>query len=145
MLPQPSMDLPSPFADPTLLLNHGSSAAATEATQPALQISIRGPFSGSISALALQIKASVQPLQLLYQPSCFARLAAILAGPGGESRTAELLEVISELESPEVRALCTAELALRGAFSPAISFEVRHLFHTSMTWFFEACGWRDYQ
>ena len=130
------MDLPSPFADPqaSLLLNHASSTppAADLEVAPALQVSIRGPLkqsgSGSQSE-AMQTRVLIQPLQLLYQPLCLARMAAVLASPAKKDATTEMLEVISALESPGVQAFSIAELACSSGPLPSFSLEVCHPAH----------------
>ena len=131
MVPLPSMDLPSPFADPlsSFLLGHDSSKTPQEAAsaEPALHISMKGPSADTISdrsSRAPILKVIVQPLQLSYQPACFARLAQILASSAGRSHAQELLGVISSLESPQIRALSTAELALDSPSLPELSLEV---------------------
>jgi len=140
MAPQPSMDIPSPSAEfqNPFLLSHSDAVPAPEAgdTDPALHVTIRGPPSKSSSgnfSEVMQIKVLIQPLQLLYQPACFARLAAILTGPTGKSRTAELMDVFCSLESPEVRALSVAELACSKQPVSAISLEVGDLAHSKTT------------
>ena len=131
MVPTPSMDLPSPFADPlsSFLLSHDSSTTRQEAAnaEPALHISMKGPPADTTSdrpSRAPLLKVFVQPLQLSHQPACFARLAQVLASSAGRSHAQELLDVISSLESPQIRALSVAELALDSPSLPVISFEV---------------------
>ena len=134
MAPQASMDISSPSAESQnpFLLSNSDAVPAPEAgdADPALHVTIRGPLpksSSGSSSEAMQIKVSVQPLQLLYQPACFARLAAILTGPTCKSRTAELMDVFCSLESPEVQALSVAELACSKQPVPAVSLEVGDL------------------
>ncbi len=127
--PQPSMDLPSPFADPlsSFLLSHSTAAADTGEPEPALHVNIKAPLPASSSQSTLkvaQVKVLVQPLQLQYQPSCFERLAKIVASPTGRSRTAELMDVITEHDSLEVQSLSVAELACSSKPMPAVSLEV---------------------
>ena len=131
MVPTPSMDLPSPFADPlsSFLLSHDSSATPQEAAsaEPVLHMSIKGPSANTQSdgdSRGPQLKVLVQPLQLSYQPACFARLAQILASSAGRSHAQELLDVISCLESSQIRALSMAELALDSPSLPESSLEV---------------------
>ena len=105
-------------------LRHQQEAANAE---PAVHISIRGPSANTHSdrpCRALLLKVLVQPLQLSYQPACFARVAQILAKSAGKSHAQELLDVISSLESPQIRALSIAELALGSPSLPLISIEV---------------------
>ena len=129
MAPQPSMDLPSPFADPlsSFLLSHSTAAADPGEPEPALHIAIKGslPEGSSHSPReALELKVLIQPLQLHYQPSCFARLLKIMASPIGKSRTAELMDVISAHDSLEVQSLSVAELACSSKQLAAVSLEV---------------------
>ena len=130
MAPQPSMDLPSPFADPlsSFLLSHSTATADPGEPEPALRVTIKGPLlegNGHPPREALELKVLLQPLQLHYQPSCFARLSRILASPTGKSRTAELMDVISAHDSLEVQSLTVAELACSSKQLPAVSVEVR--------------------
>ena len=140
MATQPSTDISSPSAESQnpFLLSQSDVVPAPDAgnTDPALHVTIRGPLpkgSSGYSSEVMQIKVWVQPLQLLYQPACFARLAAILTGPAGKSRTAELIDVLCSLESPEVQALSIAELACSKQPVPAISLEVGDLAHSKTT------------
>ena len=134
MAPQPSMDLPSPFADPlsSFLLSHNTAAADTGEPEPALHVNIKAPLLASSSQNPLevaQVKVLVQPLQLQYQPSCFARLLKIVASPTGKSRTAELMDIIAAHDALEVQSLSIAELACGSKPLPAISLEVGPSFH----------------
>ena len=100
----------------TALQPHREAANA----EPALHISIRGHTADTHSdgySTAPQAKVLIQPLQLSYQPACLARLAQILASSAGRSHAQELLDVISSLESPQIRALSMAELALEQSVS----------------------------
>ena len=140
MAPQSSMDISSPSAESQnpFVLSQSDAVPAKEAgdADPALHVTIRGPLpksSSGISSEVMQIKLLVQPLQLLYQPACFARLAAILTGPTCKSRTAELMDVLCSLESPEVQALSVAELACSKQPVPAISLKVRDLAYRNTT------------
>ena len=131
------MDLPSPFADPlsSFLLSHSTAAADTGEPEPALHVNIKAPLPASSSQSLIsvaQVKVLVQPLQLQYQPSCFARLAKILATPTGRSRTAELMDVITAHDSLEVQSLSIAELACGFKPLPAVSLEVDFLFQSAL-------------
>lgn len=141
------MDLPLPFVDPqaSFLLNHASSTPldADLEVAPALQVSIRGPLKqsgcGSRSE-AVQTRVLIQPLQLLYQPLCLARIAAVLSSPAERDATTEMLEVISALESPGIQALSMAELACSIGSLPSLSLEVCHPAHMASKGHGPICG-----
>ena len=129
MAPQPSMDLPSSFADPlsSFLLSHSTAAEDAGELEPALHVTVKGTLvrnSSQSPPQVLQLAVVLQPLQLHYQPSCFARLSNILASPTGKSRTAELMDVISAHDSEAVESLSLAELACTSQPVPAVSLEV---------------------
>lgn len=129
MAPQPSLDLPSPFADPlsSFLLSHSTAAEDAGEPEPALHVTLKGLLARNSSQSpleVLQVAVVLQPLQLHYQSSCFARLSNILASPTRKSRTAELMDVISAHESLAVQSLSVAELACRSQPVPAVSLEV---------------------